>query len=381
MSICDHHIWLQISNIKELVLYDTDRLSRLLPELADSCNQKPSLILLVDRKAKNIVIREMFPWNNVRRIKRDGLATLRVETSTTSTAYSIFFAESDPFAALSIEPEVSFLCHQTFTRPIQWEQFTSDDLFDIVHSQLLFLFVKVLCVFADDVESIEHVADRLKLWAILKKKAHEKDHTSCKVIIVKSDQGSSSSSIYDILNRMNVQFSLLRRDLMNAYTFITVLNLINSQMSSLARHRCFKELIRRQSDEMRVIRHDRECLYSTIHMSQFFTNAVSHLTRTTDEFFDFMIVNCRKLFLTMKKKNHLRNFLKICRRLEISNDDVTVSNASTILLISYLNETHNKNSYAFDTSLLWLWIKIRFFDNISIFLWITLSQNFRAFVL
>ena len=352
MSICDHHTWLQVSNTKELVLYDTGRLSRLLSELADPCNQKPSLIYLVGKKAKDIAIREMFPWNNVRRGKREGLATLRVETSTTSTAYPIFFAESDPFASLNIEPEVSFLCHQTFTRPAQWKQTTSDNLFDVVHSQLLLLFVDVLCVFADDFESFERVADRLRIWATLKKKAHGQGHTPCKVIIVKSGQGPSPSPTYDILDRMDVQFSLLRRDLMDAYTSVTVLNLVNSQVSPLARHRRLKELIRRQSDEMRLIRQDRGCLYSAIHMNQFFTKAVSHMARTTDEPFNFMTANCRELPFAMEKENHLRNFLDFCRRFEVRDDDVAVTIASVILLDSYPNKAHSKGPQAPGTWLL-----------------------------
>lgn len=284
----------------------------------------------------------MFPWNNIKKTKRDGIATLRVETSTIASTNPVFFAESDPFAATTVEPATSLLCHQTFAHPIQWTKKSSQNLFDIVHSRLFYLFVDVLCVFADDFESFEHVADRLKTWAILGKNMHVHDHVPCKVIIVKSGQRPSSSPTFDILKRMDVQFSLLQHDLMKAFSSVVVLNLVNDKVSPLARHRRLKKLIRRQTDEMRFLRQNRGHLYSAVHLNRFFVDAVLHLTRTLDEPFHFLFSNCREIPVSMKTDNHLGNFFDLCRHLDVREDAVALSVASTILFDAYPVEIHSE---------------------------------------
>ena len=82
-------------------------------------------------------------------------------------------------------------------------------MFDIIHNRFFCFFVDVLCIFIDDFESFEHVADRLKTWTVFKKEMNVHDHMSCKIIIVKNGHESSSSSTFDILKRMNFQFNFL----------------------------------------------------------------------------------------------------------------------------------------------------------------------------
>ena len=343
MNLCDHHTWLQVSNTKDLALHDTGRLSRLLSELVDPGNQKPSLLFLIGKRSKEVAIREMFPWNNVKKNRRDGIATLRVETSTIESTNPVFFAESDPFAPLNVEPETSFLCHQTFPHPIQWMNHPSDKLFDIIHSRLFYLFVDVLCIFADDFESFEHVADRLKTWAILKQGMDVHGHMACKVIIVKSGHGSSLSPTFDILERMDLQFSLLQRDLMDAFSSVVVLNLVDDQVSPLARHRRLKELIRRQTDDMLFLRQDRGCLYSAIHLNRFFTDAVLHLAQTADKPFEFLRSNNPESPVSVERHGHLRNFFDLSRQLSIEEDAVATTVASGILLDAYPVGAHSES--------------------------------------
>ena len=343
MNLCDHQTWLQVSKTQELTIHDTGRLARLLQELAHPESQRPSLLILIGRKAKEIAIREMFPWNNVRKGKRDGIATLRVETSTIGAENPILFAESDPFAAINLEPETSFLCHQTFAHPVQWQDHCTASIYDLIHSRLLCIFADVLCIFADDFEDLEQVADQLKRWAMLGREAHKQGRTHCKVIIVKSGHGPSPSPTYDILERMNVQFSLLRQDLMDFYVSVVVLNLVDDQVSPLARHRRLKELLRQQIDEMCALRRDQGCLYSAVHMNRFFTDALLHLVRTIHEPFNFLQANCRGGQSRRNKEAHFRNFFELCRMVDAPQDAVTFSVASTILFDAYPKGSHSKN--------------------------------------
>ena len=284
----------------------------------------------------------MFPWNNVKKNRRDNIATLRMKTSTIDSVNSVFFAESDSFAALNVKSKTSFLYHQTFPRSIQWMNHPSHKVFDIIHSRLFYLFVDVLCIFADDFESFEHVADRLKTWAVLKKKMNVHDHMPCKIIIIKSDHESSSNLTFDILERMNLQFSLLQQDLMNAFSSVVILNLMNDQMSPLTRHRRLKELIRRQTDDMRFLRRDQRCLYSAMHLNRFFIDAILHLTQTIDKLFEFLRSNNSESPLSVDRHGHLRNFFDLNRQLNIEESAVTTAVVSAILLDAYLARAHSE---------------------------------------
>ena len=135
MNLCDHYTWLQISNTKNFAFHDIDRLFKLLLKLINFVNQKSFLLCLIDKKFKNIVIREMFFWNNVKKNKRDDIVTLRVEISTIKFFNFVFFAKSDLFVAINVKSKTSLLCHQIFLHLIKWINHLSNELFDIIHNR------------------------------------------------------------------------------------------------------------------------------------------------------------------------------------------------------------------------------------------------------
>lgn len=92
MSSCKHTSWLDYTHTTEVVLWDTGRLSRLSRELTNPAQHRPSLILFVGRKSKDFALRDLFPWNNIKRSRREGLVTLRADTLSLHSDFPIFFA-------------------------------------------------------------------------------------------------------------------------------------------------------------------------------------------------------------------------------------------------------------------------------------------------
>lgn len=119
-------------------------------------------------------------------------------------------------------------------------------------------------------------------------------------------------------------------------------------MSSLARHRRLKKLIRKQCNEIHFLRQNRDCLYSINHLNYFYDEIIAHLTRTINRFFDFLQFNYSKLFLSMKTNNHLRNFFDLCRQSNVSKNAMIVFLTSMILLNVYSIEIHNKTIFLLD---------------------------------
>ena len=99
ISSCRHTSWLDFTHTPD-VLWDTGCLSRFLLELTNPTRQKPSLILFVGRKSKELALRVLFPWNNIKRSSHEGLVTLRADTLSLQSDFPIFFAESDPLNTL-----------------------------------------------------------------------------------------------------------------------------------------------------------------------------------------------------------------------------------------------------------------------------------------
>ncbi|KAL9023324.1 MAG: hypothetical protein Q9180_008281, partial [Flavoplaca navasiana] len=131
---CDHLAWLQFSDTRELSITDTKRISRLLPDLDDPSVQRPSIAFFVGSKAKDVALRELFPWNNIKKGRRDGIASLRAETLSLHSSNPIFFAESDPLREHTVQPETPH-CHEVSSSTLEWADFKeSKELSDIIHS-------------------------------------------------------------------------------------------------------------------------------------------------------------------------------------------------------------------------------------------------------
>ena len=54
--------------------------------------------MVAGRKTKKLALRDLSPWNNIKRSRREGLVTLRADTLSLHSDFPIF-AESDPFSA------------------------------------------------------------------------------------------------------------------------------------------------------------------------------------------------------------------------------------------------------------------------------------------
>ena len=161
---CPHLTWLRFSDVKDVALVDTGRLTRLISELDNPANQWPTLLLFLGRKAKQIALKEIYPYNNVRKGVNEGLITLRSETTSIHTKYPIFFAESDPSTSIIPCSESHEYYHDISSTPLQRTKSISNDLFDIVHARLFSLFIDVLCIFADDYKDFDSVVRKLTTW-------------------------------------------------------------------------------------------------------------------------------------------------------------------------------------------------------------------------
>ena len=342
MSSCKHTSWLDFTHATDIVLWDTGRLSRLSLELTNPAQQRPSLILFVGRKSKEIALRDLFPWNNIKRSSREGLVTLRADTLSLHSDFPIFFAESDPFNT-PVRAEAS-ACHEASSWPLHWNLSADHSLYDVAHARLFFLFTDVLCIFADDFSDFEDVVSRIRAWAALGRASNQFCMARPKVIIVKQGAAPGPSPTYDLLESNYLQYNLSQPDIVTFFSSVTVLHLADEQISSLARHRPLKELIQRQTDEIRHIKQSIGCLFSALHLTWYFSEAVKHTARTTVGSFDYVTSSRHANPISIDFSEHLINFLKLGTQCDLPENIWTSYFASIILVDAYPRGMHCKST-------------------------------------
>ena len=342
-SPCNHQSWLAFSSEKENTLRDSGRLARLLLELTNPSLQRPSVLFYLGRRAKTVALRPLYPCNNFGRSQHDGLATLTADTLSLQSDYPVFFAESDPVSGgLPEAGSPNAQCHETISYPIQWRLPHTQRVYDVIHARLTCTFVDVLCIFADDFRNFDEVLFQLQTWAVLGRATDQFRMARPRAIIVKQGTDPGPSATYDLLQSENMSYNLHRTDLVQFFSSMTILYLADEQISSLARHRRLKELIQRQTEEVRHIKQSIGCLFSADHLCSLFSDAIKHTAQTMKTPFDFLASSRLANPVSPAFPQHLEGLLRLCRQGHLSYRFYTSIIASSVLLDAYPPGMHGE---------------------------------------
>ena len=331
---CRHYAWVAASKSSDVVLWDCGRVSRVLRELTNPSFQRPSTLLFVGRRTKDIALRELFPWNNLKYPRRDGIATLRLDNATSQADFPTLFAESDPLR-VEAQDDATAICHETTAFPAQWQLPAGQSLYDVVHARILCLFTDVLCLFVDDFEDFEDAVLRLCAWSSLGRATTQFPRVRPRVILVKNGVEPGPSSSYDLL-----EADRLRDQLKEGFASITVLLLADEQISPPSRYRRLKELIQRRADESRHVKQSVGCLYTASHLDCFFRLSIRHTARSITEPFNFVAASRSYNPLNSEFAEHVGRFLRVQPPLSLR--EKTTHIASAILMDAYPPGMHCK---------------------------------------
>ena len=108
---CFHLTCLCFSDVKNVALIDTERLTQLISKLNNSSNQWFVFFLFVKRKAKQIALKKVYFYNNLRKNVNEGMIILKNKTTSIHTKYFILFVESDLFTPITPRSEFHTYCH------------------------------------------------------------------------------------------------------------------------------------------------------------------------------------------------------------------------------------------------------------------------------
>ncbi len=335
MSRCNHISLLWITEGKEVCLLDDDWLDKVMQSMTNSFAQYSSLQFFIERKAKDLTLSELFPHNNVQRDHQDRncVVNLRLDASSISCNWSILFIDSDSLFVIYRNHETAS-CHRTTSYSVLWVITLNHSLYDILHARLFFLFTDVICIFADDFKNHESVTDRLNTWATIELTFDLFREIRSRVVIVAFDQVKKlrcNKQFWSIINTRNFFFS------------IKLLYLLEDYLSSLAQYHRLKDILLRQVNEIRQLRISKHYLFSVVHMSRLFSQALQHTIDSINQSFSFIRASREKNEIIEDYSDHLLTFFKLETRCEVSYSSLISFVASSILMNVYSSNMHSES--------------------------------------
>lgn len=333
MSRCDHISLLRITEDKEVCLLDDDWLNRVMQLMINSFAQYSSLQFFIERKAKDLTLFKLFSHNNVQRDHQDRncVINLRLDVSFISCNRSILFVDSDSLFVIYRNHE-AVSCHRTNSYSVFWVITLNHSLYDILHAWLFFLFTDVICIFADDFKNHRSVTDRLNTWATIEFAFDLLREIRSRVVIVAFDQVKKlrrNKQFWSIVNTRNFFFS------------IELLYLPEDYLSPLARYHRLKDTLLRQANEIRWLRISKHYLFSAVHMSRLFSQALQHTVDSVNQPFSFIRASREGNEITEDYSDHLLTFFKLGARCEVPYSSLISFVASSILMDAYPPNMHS----------------------------------------
>ena len=327
---------------EEVALLDPDRLPRLVDTLPAPGSQRPSVVLFVGRQQKNLAVQRIFPNNNPRRITGDGVAFIQADNSTLHSDFPIFFAESYP-SSVPISATETVSCHETRRHSLPWaEGLSTSELYNRLHSHLLYPFIDVFCIFADDFPDLQSVVNLLAAWT----KEHELPDTlgpvRPKVLIVESGNKAFPSTPYDLYTHKSPRSNVPEETLHKVFPSILVQTLMNRHVSPLVRYGQVKNVLLKCVDEMRQVRERSGHLFSAKHLGNLFRAAISITATGLNRPFDAILASRRNDWTRSSCDKHLSSFYRLGAAANVPCEEMHTYVASTILFDAYPSGMHRR---------------------------------------
>ena len=341
MNLCKHVSWFDLSGEDSARFHHNDRMGQINHELFKPDQQYPTIILFLGRKCKDAALRQLYPNNNVGRGHGNKIANLRLDSRTYNSDNPILFADSDPFGLCASRIGAPH-CHTERIIPIAWKPPRSQSLIRTMYSRLLSVFSDVVCVFADDFENLNDVANLLLAWIRLRDPSNLPPRIRPRVIIVISD--NSHSVTKDVLDLEDLQIALDqegRSARETIFASVVVMHMSGDHVSPLARHRRLKEVLLKTCDVSRLARIEERVLFSAVHLAGFFSRAMAYVSRSISEPFDFTKAARAERPIGIEHREHLAAFLTLSRSIPVGQEILTSFIASSIIMDAYPPRMHS----------------------------------------
>lgn len=296
--------------------------------------QFPQIILFVGADSKNDAIDNLFPNHGAARKRPShGLNDLYIDPSRARQRNPVFFVDCSPEAPVPIRSKGP-KDHERASFDTAW-QMTTEEQKQIVLTRVMFPFVDIIAVFADDFSGLDAVFSLLQRWTpgdaatTVPRKARPR---ICVIV--------TSPSTWDGLVQQRA-FNARLRELRVSRHFSSI------RLICLPHGNTGKQYLRRilLQNELGIARQNRQLervFFAAPHLSFFFTRAVAHVARSVHEPFDFVCASRIYRPLPAGFGEQVSRFLRLAHENNFP-DDVTVAVvASSLVLDAFPPGSHRE---------------------------------------
>jgi hypothetical protein len=352
MKSCDHSEWLSLgAEDGKVVFQETDRLKNLVDGLPNPDTRFPSLLVLIGKKTKSLVLRELVSLERrykfrIRRA-RHGIH-LHVDASSIFQENPVFYADSYlPINLVGDSISQTERCHESIKRLLPQSSADSSGLTeaaDHLYACLLRPFSDIFCLFLADLGGMSPVVERLVSW-------FEKGETSVApktsnpslMLVVESETPGPKVERVAKERLLRMLKEKTPRSVFDHFCDVEVVSILpEGRLSLEARHRRLKERLLDALDLGQERRMKMGMLLSATHFAVFFSHACSHVTTNPYKAFNFIKTSRLRNPVSVEIDKHLSKFLKhIWSPRQLTDFAIPVI-ASSLFLNAYPPDMHGK---------------------------------------
>lgn len=271
-------------------LVDTGRMHQCLEMMTNPSTQFPSLICFVGKMAKMQALRSLFPYNNVSRRCRPGIAKFHVSSTAWASEHPVFFVDVNH----GINPRAPVWHTQAPVCARHRIRFDNGRSYLDLRNHFLvgtvLPFAHVLCLFADDMNGLGGVRAQLEEWS-----SRQMTMPPFRVVVVVTEP--SDISLRAEQRRLGL-------------STVTVLDLSrNRDLASAARYRPLQNLL---FDELDLARHERvraRLLFSATHLHALIQRAIRHAAQMDGTAFNSLHAAREGRIIDGRLAQHLSTFI------------------------------------------------------------------------
>ncbi|KAF3492114.1 uncharacterized protein GIQ15_01631 [Arthroderma uncinatum] len=255
---------------------------------------------------------------------------LRVDSRTQSSGHPVLFADCDPHAC---HLDTVDLCPSL--RSIPWATARDRDVQDIFLTRLVFLFTDVVCLFAEDLGGMDGVKTLLTAWATFGSASSLAPRPA--VIVVAVSDGASVTQ--DILEEGEFLADLMQHaGVADTFMSINMVYLPPRGVLAGAPYQPLRDEMLKRLDIVRRHRREHRCLFSAVHFSALFEEAMDRRCRSRHLEFDFIGASRRGRETDGRYPRHLATFLSLGAKGDLAMQGSLI--ASSMLMDAYPPKAH-----------------------------------------
>jgi hypothetical protein len=354
MKSCSHSQWLGLwlgDGTQTRLLQETDRLQSLVEGLRNPDTCYPSLLVLVGKKTKSLVLQELVAAERKYKTRtkrtRRGIH-LHLDASSISRENPILYADSYLHTDLVSDSIFQIeRCHESIKRRLRWNsgnglQHTDIEVVDYLFARLLCPFSDTFCLFLADLGGMQSVVERVVSW--LEKgqaPAVPKPANPSLVLVVESDAPGPKAEREVEEQLLRILEQRTSRSIFDLFFGVTVVSIFpEGKLSVQARLRRVKERLLDTLDQGQERRLRIGMLFSATHFAVFFRHACDHFATTLDEPFDFVKTTRLRNPVSAEMEECLSRLLKHIRSPQELTEFAIPVIASSLLLNAYPPDMH-----------------------------------------